>query len=208
MPLHISHNHDADTILLVWKITESLENLLDQVLLTDRSIFRLGNMKSVSHKCGFLAVRMLLQHAGYQDRDLHYDALGKPNLADGRQISISHSHDMSAIILSDKVVGLDMELRRNKIAIIADKFMESTLVLDKDDADYVRKLTVNWGIKEAIFKIRNEQGISFKDHIHAAAFEMSDKKTTAQLHFENLIRTFEVYFQEIDDYTVVYAFPI
>jgi phosphopantetheinyl transferase len=151
-------------------------------------------------------VRLLLQEAGYSDHDLYYDAFGKPHLKDGRHISISHSHDFSAVILSDKTTGLDLELRRDKIVIIADKFIEPNFILDKTAPDYVNKLTVNWGVKEAVFKIRNEKGISFKDHIDVKLFEMGDGKTTATLHFNNLQRNFDVFFIEVEDYTLVYLF--
>lgn len=206
MPLHQTIQHDTKTQILVWKITESLIDLFDSVNVTDQSLFRIGNMKSESHKRGFLAVRMLLQHAGYTDHDLYYDAFGKPHLRDGTHISISHSHEFSALILSDKTTGLDLELRRDKIALIADKFIEPSFVLDKTAPDYINKLTVNWGVKEAVFKIRNEKGISFKDHITVSPFHMEDGKTTATLHFNNLRRDFDVFFTEIENYTLVYLF--
>ena len=72
--------------------------------------------------------------------------------------------------------------------------------------DYIKKLTVKWGAKEAIFKIRNEKGISFKDHIKVNAFEIQDAKAIAELHFDNIIKEFKIYFEEIEDFTLVYAF--
>jgi 4'-phosphopantetheinyl transferase len=206
MPLHQIINHDSFTKVLLWKITESLVDLFDCADITDATLFRLGSVKSDQHKKGILAVRLLLQEAGYNDHDLYYDGFGKPHLKDGTHISISHSHDFSAVILSDKTTGLDLELRRDKITLIADKFIEPNFVLDKFASDYVNKLTVNWGVKEAVFKIRNEKGISFKDHIDVALFEMADSKTTAILHFNNLKRNFDVFFLEIEDYTLVYLF--
>ena len=206
MPLYRIIHHDTATKTLLWKITEDLEDLFDRADITDTTLFRLSTMKSEQHKKGVLAVRLLLQEAGYSDKDLYYDGFGKPHLTDGKHISISHSHDFSAIIISDKTTGIDLELRRNKIALIADKFIEPGFVIDRNAADYISRLTVNWGIKEAVFKIRNEKGISFKDHIKAAAFEMSYGKTTAELNFNNLKTSYNVYFEEIEEYTLVYLF--
>lgn len=206
MPLHNIINHDPSTQILLWKITEELEDLFDRADITDTTLFRIGGMKSGQHKKGVLSVRLLLQEAGYRDADLYYDQFGKPHLKDGKHISISHSHDFSAVIISDKTTGLDLELRRGKIAIIADKFTEPSFILDKTAPDYINKLTVNWGVKEAVFKIRNEKGISFKDHIDVAPFEMEDRHTTASLHFNNLRRNFDVFFAEIEEYTLVYLF--
>jgi phosphopantetheinyl transferase len=208
MPLYKRIDHDKNTVVLLWKITESLEELFDRTALSDTSLFRLSTIRTQQHKLGFLSVRLLLQSQGYQDSDLYYDAFGKPHLKDGTHISISHSFGFSAVILSDKTTGLDLELRRAKIAVIANKFLDQNFPADPQAKDYISKLTVNWGIKEAVFKIRNEKGISFKDHIYVRPFEMEDRKTAAELHFGNLVRNFDVYFFEIEEYTLVYLFEV
>jgi hypothetical protein len=61
----------------------------------------------------FLSVRKL-QEAGYNDLDLYYDELETAS-KDDKYISISHSHHFSAIIVSNKSVGIDIELQREKI---------------------------------------------------------------------------------------------
>ncbi|HEY6142152.1 MAG TPA: 4-phosphopantetheinyl transferase, partial [Flavobacterium sp.] len=62
-----------------------------------------------------------------------------------------------------------------------------------------------WGAKEAIFKIRNEKGISFKDHIQVNPFEIGEKETIASLEIENIKVQFSIYFEEIENFTLVYA---
>ena len=199
---------EGKTKILVWKITETFDELFQQVALKDVSLARLENMKSQSHQKGFLSVRKLLIEAGYTDFDLYYDVFGKPHLNNGTHISISHSFDFSAIILSDTNIGIDLELRRDKIEIIARKFADEPFVYlaEQNKQDYIAKLTVIWGIKEAIFKVRNEVGISFKDHIFASAFEITDKKATAFLRFNGAEQEFEVQFEEIENYTMVWVF--
>jgi phosphopantetheinyl transferase len=149
-----------------------------------------------------------LKEAGYTDFDLYYDEFGKPHLNDGKHISISHSHEFSAIMLSDQNIGIDLELQREKIIKIADKFASSEFeFLNQNDLqEYTRKLTVIWGAKEAIFKIRNEAGISFKDHIQVAAFEINAKQTLAQLRFGKIQSNYAIFFEEIENFTLVYAF--
>lgn len=166
-------------------------------------------MKSEMHQRAFLSVRKLMQEIGYTDLDLYYDEFGKPHLHGEKHISITHSHEFSAIIVSDKTVGIDIELQREKIIRIADKFInqnELQRLKSSNSEDYIKKLTVKWGAKEAIFKIRNEKGISFKDHIKVNAFEIQDAKAIAELHFDNIIKEFKIYFEEIEDFTLVYAF--
>lgn len=209
MPLYKTIQFSPTTRILVWKITESLEDMLSQVVLKEKTQLRLNGMKSELHQRGFLSVRMLLQEAGFNDFDLHYDEFGKPYLSCHHHISITHSHHFSAIIISEDTVGIDIEMQREKIIRIADKFVnneELSRLRSFNTQEYIRKLTVKWGVKESIFKIRNERGISFKDHIRVNTFELEDTKTTALLDFEKTKQEFNVYFDEFEKFTLVYAF--
>ena len=195
------------TQILVWKVTESYTELLEQVILNETNRMRLDGIKSEMHQRAFLSVRKLLQETGHTDLDLYYDEFGKPHLYGEKHISITHSHNFSAIIISDETVGIDIELQRDKITRIADKFCDSEFqFLDLDSEEYIRKLTVIWGAKEAIFKIRNEKGISFKNHINVQSFELNVKQNDAKLHFNNVVKDFNIHFEEIEDFTLVYAF--
>jgi 4'-phosphopantetheinyl transferase len=221
MPLYktinFSRSIGISTQILVWEITETFQELFEAVVLNESNTIRLKGMKSEMHQRAFLSVRKLFQEAGYTDHDLYYDEFGKPHLHDGKHISITHSHQFSAIILSDEVVGIDIELQREKIIRIADKFADTefTFLKPEEKAEYIRKLTVIWGAKEAVFKIRNEKGISFKDHIKVNTFEMNDAQTKTELHFDDVIRDFKVCFEEFESndangfkqkFTLVYAF--
>ncbi|MES2575639.1 MAG: 4'-phosphopantetheinyl transferase superfamily protein [Bacteroidota bacterium] len=209
MPLFKTINVSPATKILVWKVTESFEELLGKVVLKEKTQLRLNSMKSETHQRAFLSVRMLIQEIGISDFDLHYDEFGKPYLDDHRYISITHSHNFASIIISDETVGIDMELQREKIVCIADKFVNSKELnrLQRfDSQDYIKKLTVKWGAKEAIFKIRNEKGISFKDHIQVKPFEIGEKETIAILEIENVKVKFSIYFEEIESFILVYAF--
>jgi len=215
MPLFKTINYNSSTQILVWKITESYEQLFSEIQLNEKSLLRLNAMKSEMHQRAFLSVRKLLQQAGYSDFDLYYDESGKPNLNPNNchtepvEVSISHSHNFSTIIISDQKAGIDIEMQRDKIIRIADKFVNSKelhRLKSFDIQDYIKKLTVKWGAKEAIFKIRNEPGISFKDHIWVNSFEIHDKKTIAILEMGNVKQKFSIYFEEFEGFTLVYAF--
>ncbi|SHF73308.1 Phosphopantetheinyl transferase [Flavobacterium fluvii] len=215
MPLYKTINFSPTTRILIWEITESFEELLGKVVLKEKTQLRLNGMKSEMHQRAFLSVRMLIQEIGFTDHDLHYDEFGKPYLSPNKchtepvEVSITHSHHFSAIIISEETVGIDIELQREKIIRIADKFVNEKELnrLQRFDAeDYIKKLTVKWGAKEAIFKIRNEKGISFKDHIQVNPFEIGDKETIAFLEMENIQQQFCIYFEEFQGFTLVYAF--
>ena len=207
MPLYKTIAVSPQTKIYIWNITETFQTLFDAVILNEKSQIRLASMKSEMHQRGFLSVRKLLQEAGFSDLDLYYDSFGKPHLHNGKHISITHSHHFSAIIISNENCGIDMEMQREKIINIAPKFIQSeNAFLDKNSPDYIQKLTIIWGIKEAIFKIRNEAGISFKDHISVAPFTLSNHQASAQLHFDQTIGSFVCPFETIENFTLVYAF--
>ena len=208
MPLYKTINFSLTTQILIWKITESLGQLRNEVTLNEPNTIRFNGMKSELHQRAFLSVRKLLQEKGYTDFDLEYDEFGKPHLKDGKHISISHSHEFSTIIISAQKVGIDIELQREKIIKIADKFLLSEFdFLDKENKEnYIKTLTVIWGVKESIFKICNETGISFKNHILAKSFEINDKSGSASLHFQNKTEDFSFHFEEIENFTLVFVF--
>jgi 4'-phosphopantetheinyl transferase len=214
MPLFQTIQFNETTKILIWHITESFEELLSKVVLKEKTQQRLDGMKSQMHQRAFLSVRMLIQEMGFTDHEMHYDEFGKPYFNCHNHISITHSHDFAAIIISHETVGIDMELQREKILRIADKFVdtENSYLNTQNTTDYIKELTVIWGVKEAIFKIRNEKGISFKDHIRVNAFSLKENLTEASLHFDDLVVDFNVHYKEIksstsgQDFTLVYAF--
>ena len=207
MPLHKIIHINENTTAYFWHITEDVTSLFRAVSLRDTSLFRLEGMKSEEHQRGFLAVRMLLQHLGYTDYDLTYDEAGKPHLSDGKHISISHSHEFSCICISNKLMGIDLEKLKEKTLKIAPRFMEVKHLENLSTLEQIEKATVIWGVKESIFKIKNEKGISFPEHIFEDEFCFSDGKCSAELRFNNQIEKFTIQFYKVEDYIFVCAFP-
>jgi len=146
MPLYRSIKVDDTTQVLVWKVTESFTELFRETPLRDVCLHRLEHMKSEQHQRCFLSVRKLLEHAGYTDFDLAYNENGKPMLKDHNHISITHSFDFSAIIISDRNTGIDLEQQRDKIIRIAHKFTDfDNAFFDKSDIQKtIRQLTAIW----------------------------------------------------------------
>lgn len=207
MPLHRIIHINETTTAYFWHITEDVTSLFRAASLKDTSLFRLEGMKSEEHQRGFLAVRMLLQHLGYTDYDLTYDEAGKPNLSDGKNISISHSHEFSCICISDELMGIDLEKLKEKTLKIAPRFMDVKHLVNLSKEQQLQKATVVWGIKEAIFKIKNEKGISFPNHIFEDEFDLSDATCVAELKFNKQIEKFNIHFYSIEDYIFVCAIP-
>lgn len=206
MPLYKTITVDPHTKVLIWKIEESFEELSKNIELTEKCRNRVENMKSDVHRKGFMSIRQLLAIVGYSDYDLYYDSNGKPHLNDDKHISITHSFEFSAIIISDKEVGIDIEKQRDKIIRIAHKFtpIEEYRTLANEDA-LVRKLTIVWCAKESLYKSFAEKGVSFLQHIDVSDFDMEDEKTTANVVYGQKEEEYDISFLEFDGFTCAYA---
>lgn len=206
MPLYKTITVNPATKVLIWKIEESFEELYEGISLTPNSDQRVRKMKSDLHKRGFMSVRHLMALAGYTDHDLYYDENGKPHLTDHNHISITHSFNFSAIIISDLEVGIDIEKQRNKILRIAHKFtpIEEYSTLANEDA-IVRKLTFVWCAKESLYKSFARPGISFFRNIYVEDFRLSDSQTTAEVRYASKSEVYNVHFLEFDEFTCAYA---
>jgi 4'-phosphopantetheinyl transferase len=224
MPFFQEIKINEQTTAYFWKISEDIDWLFENVPLNEKSSSRLETMSSIEHKKGFLAVRMLLQHVGFTDFDLFYDAFGKPHLKteDGRwkveesetlnsqlpassslHISISHSHEFSCICISNQCIGIDLEKHKEKTLKIAPRFMDISHLEHLSESDKIVKATVIWGVKESIFKLKNEKGISFPNHIFESPFYLKDKKGKAYLNFNEIVEEFEFHFYEVENYIFV-----
>jgi len=210
VPLFKTITPNATTQVYIWKVEESLEELSQNVNLTPHCKARFESMKSELHRRGFLSIRHLLHVAGYTDQDLYYTENGKPHLHDGWHISITHSYNFTAIIVSDAVeVGIDIEMQRDKILRIASRFtpLKEYRTLANDDA-VIRKLTIVWGAKESLYKIYGVKGLSFLQHINVTDFDFDDQKTDAVINYHGNQSKYDINFLEFEGFTCVYALAL
>lgn len=206
MPLYKTITPNSQTIVKIWKITESYEDLMSKVTLKPNSMERVLGMKSELHQRGFLSVRHLLQEFEYTDEDLFYDDNGKPHLKDGKQISITHSFNFSAVIVSDLIVGIDIEKQRDKINVIAHKFIDYEFdYLNEETKDYINKLTVIWCVKESLYKLFCTPGLSFKQHCLVIPFSIGDNETLAWIDYKDKKHSYNIRFLEFEGFTCAYA---
>jgi len=206
MPLYKSIDVNSQTTVKIWRIDESYTDLIQPLELRPESQERVDDMKSGIHQRGFLSVRHLLREFGYTDHDLYYDSNGKPHLKDGKHISITHSFIFSAVIVSDSDVGIDIEKQREKITIVARKFIgyEAEYLEEKHD-NYVKKLTIIWCAKESLFKLFATPGLSFKMHTLVIPFMLEDHFTNAWIDFEQQKLRFDINFLEFEGFSCAYA---
>ena len=201
MPIIRIIKPNDNTIVGIWKITETLDNLSKSVSLSSTSKELLKNRKSRVHKLQFLGVRAILLELGYSVDSLSYQD-NRPILNDNKKISISHSNLFSCVIISDLKVGIDVQKTDHKINTIAKKFIGyETSYLTHDD---FKRKSIIWNIKESIYKIANIIGLDYKTHLLVVPFNLSDNFTYSWLIYKNLKERYASYFFTIENYSFAY----
>jgi hypothetical protein len=110
--------HDIHKHLLLWNLTESMASLESLALLHD---YPFKNSPPNRRDIERFATYLLLKEVHLEDQ-IQYNELGKPQLKDGRFISISHDKNFVGIILHENEVGLDIQTVEERIHRIAHKF--------------------------------------------------------------------------------------
>ena len=164
MPVIVQKSISNNISLSIWSIEESLDFFLSNLRLTKNCEQRLDKLRSDEMKKQFLAVRKLIQLNGISLDSLSYSSEGIPFLNNEKNISISHTKGFSAIAISPKPVGIDIQDFRDKILNISTKFINSEEI-DLIDPSSIKELTLVWCIKEATYKVHRKPGLDFKDEI-------------------------------------------
>lgn len=208
MPLYKTIKVNDKTTVYIWHITESLDQLHENLTITKTCEDRILGMRSEIHQRGFLSVRQLLKIAGYKPSDLFYDENGKPHLSDGNHISITHSFIFSGIIVSESdEIGIDIELVRDKIQRIGHKFADYEYqYINKNNTTI--KLSIVWCIKESLYKAFATKGVSFKDHIKVIPFDAFGDTAIAWVYYKGQISKYRSYYFTVDGFMCAYAIKV
>ncbi len=91
---------------VIWKIAEEVEWLQQHTFLSLKSMEKFNTFSSKKRKKEFLAIRKCFEVLGITDEKVYYSNTGKPYVKDSDlYISISHSEDFAAVVISDETCG-------------------------------------------------------------------------------------------------------
>jgi 4'-phosphopantetheinyl transferase len=202
------HYLNEYSILGVWKIEEDLDTLLGLVELDNDEKKKYKGFSSTSRKLEFLSVRALLSELLGKEARIVYNKNNKPFLKDGsRFISISHSHKLTAILLStNEKVGIDLEYMSTNIASLAFKFLNWREKVTKEQEDRKYHLYIHWCAKEALYKICDKEGISFRRNITIEPFKLKESgEIKGKVHTDKINESFDLYYSKYDNYSIVWT---
>jgi 4'-phosphopantetheinyl transferase len=202
------HYLNEFSLLGVWKIEEDLDTLLNLVVLDNDEKKKYKVFSSNSRKLEFLSVRALLSELLGKDARIVYNKNNKPFLKDGSMfISISHSHKLTAILLStNEKVGIDLEYMSTNIAAIAFKFLNRKEKVTKELDERKYHLYIHWCAKEALYKICDKEGISIRKNLTIEPFKVNESgEIKGKVHTDKINETFDLYYSKYDNYAIVWT---
>src|ERR1043165_1108801 len=156
MPLLLQRDVAEKTQLAIWKIEESEEWFRSQLKLDAKENQLMDAIKHPHKKLQWLSSRLLLRILLNNPGEfihLESDERGKPLVKNFNvKISISHSADLSALLLSENFdVGIDIEKIDEKIRRIQHKFLREEELENLSEKKSLEQLYVYWCAKEAMY---------------------------------------------------------
>ena len=204
MPLFKTIHVQSATKIYIWKISESVSNLKKGLRLNISARQKFKKLKSKEHKKQFLATQQLLQFIGLNSYYLYYNEEGKPFLSNGQHIAISHSGDYAVLAIANQNIGVDIEKKQVKLKRIASKFVgiEKQFITAKDELLFLTKI---WTAKEALYKLKNIKGLSFKQSIALLPFKANTSQADALLKYNKQEEKYKIHYYSLEKYILALA---
>jgi 4'-phosphopantetheinyl transferase len=199
---------DKDCLLGLWEISEPYEDLLSQAMPCKDDLMTLKSYKNYERKLEWLSVRVLLKYLLNGSFQITYNGNNKPYLYNsGYNISISHSHKLTAIMLSRiRKVGIDLEYMTHRIEAIEHKFISETETIITDPSIRNYHLYIHWCAKEALYKMCDKQDINFKENLNIQSFIPEDKgNLKGYVHTIHTREEIDLSYFKMDNYIVVWC---
>ncbi len=207
MPLILKENVHEDCLLGIWQIEEAYDDLISRIHLFPGEQEKLDSFGSYARKIEWLSVRALLRQMLGRVSTIIYNNERKPFIkGNSHHISISHSHQLTAILLSSKRrVGLDLEYMSHKISKIQSKFVNNNEFITRNGNKKFH-LYIHWCAKEAMYKICDKQNINLRQDITLHKFEPEKKGIIhGEVYNEFRHEDFILNYFTLDNYIIVHT---
>lgn len=182
---------------------ESIDpRVLDLSILSEADQQRFHSFQSEKRQLEFYFTRVLLREFPVS-QIISYRPSGRPVIEEGH-ISISHARNTIVIAhCPNKIPGVDIEFFSPKIERIKHKFLASSeeQFLDKDPTLH---LTIIWSLKEAIYKMKDQAGLIFKEHILIKSLQSPG---IVDVYENESFRTYTFFWLPVHSGVITYCLP-
>lgn len=210
MPLVVKRHLQDGVEMGIWEITETVDELLAQLTLTERedSIFKV--LHGDTRKKQWLAYRMIIKKIinSPDILDINYSAFGRPMILNmATRISVSHSGSYAAAMVSyNKPVGIDIEKIHPRIEKVVYKFLNEHELIDLQNDYTIEHMHVCWSAKEAIYKFYHRRQLDFKENILLEPFVFNQSGIIeGRIQLPDMTKRLRLHYERFDGYMLVYV---
>ncbi len=211
MPIIYKQEIGDHAVLGVWKISESVDELLSMIQFSEGERETFEKFKLKSRQAHWLSYRLAIRELLGDDCpcDFFYDEHGKLHFANlNYSLSVTHSGLYSGVIISKQhYVGIDIEKLGERINILAHKFLNEEELIRLPEENQHKFLTVIWSAKEALYKLYGKSEVQM-EHMTIEPFEMgTDGLIVGKLVLEHFQKEYQLSYHYSDDgeYLLVYS---
>lgn len=212
MPIIYKKDIKNHSVMGVWKISESVDELLSMIDFREEDYATFEKFKVKSRQAHWLSYRLMIRQLMGPDCkcDFYYDEHGKLQFRDlDYSISVTHSGLYSGVIISKyHYVGIDIEKIGDRINLLADKFLHEKEKEFLPKENQYRYLTILWSAKEALYKLFGKSNVLFDKNILLDSFNLQQQgKFTGHIILDDIKRDYKLgyEFSDEDDYILVYC---
>lgn len=208
MPLLFSRQLNEHTILGAWSVTERADALLLALppqVSVDEHLQQAHPRRQKEWLASRVLVYSLLQQFTPDIPVLHRNEHGRPVFEQAPfHVSISHSPELAAVILSDKYeVGIDVELLSPKALRVANKF------LSEDEKNYTcgeeEKTCLYWSAKETLYKMYSKRKLIFKENLLLQPHPESENLLLGRVQTDNFSKLYQIQHEVLQNHMLTYC---
>jgi phosphopantetheinyl transferase len=209
MPIFLKKTFNNNGQVAIWKIDEPMSFFKQQSKITAEERDQVDELAS-RKKLEWYASRYLLQFLfGEKDEIICIkDEHGKPHLKNSdHHISLSHSNEMTAVISSKNLVGVDIQKIVPKIKRISKKFIGEEEEKKIGYSNRIEKMHIIWGAKECLYKAYGKRSLDFKKNLFISDFDYKPEGCSfhGSLKKDTTFMDFECWAGKFENYMLVYA---
>ena len=206
MPLLHSRLLNEHTLLGMWHITEQPEELfaaLPAQLCTEAISGNIHPKRQLEWLASRTLVYALLPHFTSEPLCLLRDENGKPFFENSTlQVSITHTPELAAVIISNKYhVGIDIERINPKALRVAGKFLSEAE--QTHTAGEELKTCLYWSAKETLYKLYSKRKLLFKENI---LLRPDQNFLSGSVQTNGFSRDYRIYHELIRNHVLTYCY--
>jgi 4'-phosphopantetheinyl transferase len=186
----------------IWEITEDMDAILQLVARVHRD----PDIHHSGRNIQWLACRAALaQILENPDAKVYKDDYGKPHIDSGGHISLTHTHKYAAAIVSNNLVGIDIEEITPRIERIAHRFLHSTERDMLTDENKLKLLYLIWCAKEAMYKLYGKRSVDFAENIRVLPFQIAESGAFNVEFIKDGIKVYKANYRFFNNHALVWV---